>query len=176
MSTEATNLQRVTHLQWRAGEGGEQPALTFPRDQAQRWGWVRVLAEPGICTVRLRTASGPELGPIDAPCLVPVELPLAVLVTRALIAASPVLAVVTWGEGAPPAVLPSPHRLPLVAGGVALPLGPWETSVDVVNLAAVADWLDAAGVVLGTVAGDGNPRPPLAVSIRPDLPTYLRIQ
>lgn len=170
-----TNLERVTHVTWPAGQGGEQPVLTFPRDQSQRWGWVRVNVEPGICTVRIRPTTGVDLGPVDAPCLWPVELPVAVLVTRALVAAAPVLATVSWGEGAPPALIPGPHRLPLVAAGVPLPLGPWETSVDVVNLAAVADWLDASGAILATVAGDGNPRPPLAVSIRPNLPTYLRI-
>ena len=157
-------------LTWLAGIDGEAIASTQPNSGDVTAGWVRVSCAPGIFRVFVQPNTGARIGPWEAPCWIPCEIPTTVIVDRVVAAATPVIATVTWGPR-PPTPQTLRRSLALVAA-TSQPLEAWETAVELENPAAVLDWLDAGGAVLSSVGG-GGPwlRPRLAAAIRSDLTT-----
>ncbi len=170
--------ENTTQLTWRPGTAGVQQCQTKPRDERKVWGWVAVACDPNEFQVALDGNTGPDFGPVDAPCVLATELPVVVLVTRLSPGrqgppATSATAGISWGHGCPPDR--SRGRVLTLVALAPAALAPWESVADLVNPAATADWLDAVGAVLSTFAARGY-RPQGAVAIRLSMNTDVRLR
>jgi hypothetical protein len=173
--TEVGSVNRGTASPpaWAAGRGGRQQVQTHPRDLVKAWGWVAVHASPGVFQVYLDGNTGPDFGPVDAPCTIATELPTLVIIDRIVVDGTAQQAAVSWGLGCPP--YQGRGRVLTMTALVPVALAPWESEADLTNPAATADWLTAGGVVIDTFAGRGY-RPVAAANIRTSINTTLRLR
>lgn len=145
------------------GPGQRQQIRCGDEGLLHRGGWVRVACAPDRAQFWLQPDEGPRLGPFIAPAIAQMEAPCLVTIERTDPGPTQLAVIVSWGPGA---VLATPDRTATLAAGVVLPLETWERWVSIDAPLVTGEWLDAAGVVIGTFAGIASRRPPLAAAIR----------
>jgi len=156
------------------GPPGQLPSGDWRGAQASAFAGVLRIGFTGLLpTVRFRAEirmadNGNIVGPIDLPTVCPAELPARVEITPDAPLAAPATVQIAAIDDTSWYGRFQVHTTVLLteAGGSAR-LPPWCTGVSLLTPAVTADWRDAAdAVVLGTFAGNQNPRPKLAHFIR----------
>ena len=119
-------------------------------------------------------AQGIELGPVDLPCVLAIELPVrvyvrppptgAVAATSALVSATPD----TPGNQADGAT----YTLQVPAATI-VDVPQWVTTISVLSAGVAVDLLDTAAGVIDQVTGFRIPRPRQCVQVRPVAPTAI---
>ncbi len=178
-----SSLQRVTEgPEERLGTGVTSHAGVM-RVAIQEWQNLQVTAS--LYQILLQPPdNGTLITPIDVPCIIPVQLPIAATLSaiRApVVGATPVvehLIITVWedcGDTAHAYGATLWVSIP-AAGNVVVP--DWAGAVSILDAAGAitANWLDAAAAVVGTVRGTYQPRPKRAVRLgNPNLQNALPV-
>lgn len=128
-------------------------------------GWTITISPP---------AQGIEIGPLDLPCLVSVELPARVLIqppaTGAPSATSVALSAV---PGAASAIVDGAVHAVTALAAATIEIPAWATAVSALETGVTFDWLSPALVVLSTSTGLRVPRTRRAQYVRPSANSVL---
>lgn len=138
-----------------------------------RAGFAGIDIVPGWTAI-VRIAEAVELGPIDLPLVMGIELPARVRITPpAAGVVDETQVILSSTRRAPSAIVDGATFSRLVLGGTIVAIPQWVTAISILSPATNATLRDSTGAILDIITGLRVPRPRAAVSVAPSAPTEL---